>query len=279
MKRLSVTTFAVVGITMSLTAVAAEIHAPAEDALIYHNTIELAAVDESATGVQWAVRFDTCDRGTGTKAGNVDGYNDDYTFADGFFEASVNSTYWGAGRYCFVLNSGTNRLTQWFYIVDEYAKVSGTIKFAPDGDTRPAAPFDPMPGKSPTHTFDGVIGNAGPSGTVGSIDINYRQLKQTCTLNPEGLSLDNDAPGIVNDANLNLRAKIPFNSNCGDGTFFALDKSINMYSNLIGPRGGIVMRVGGASPVTDFHIDNSLGTTGGTSWVSLERGNAEVGTR
>jgi hypothetical protein len=286
MKRLSITAFAVFALGFSSAGFSAGISAPTDGEIIFQNTLELSALDETATQSLWAVRFNTCAANTGTVAGNVDGFSDPFNFDAGYFEAEVDISGLDAGRYCFVFNSGTNRYTQWFYIVDEYAKVSGTIKFdpaTPPGDIRPGAPFDPMPGNSPTHAFSGFVGNAGVAGTVGSIDVNYRELGETCSFTATSLSLDDNAPGIVGTGE-NLRAVIRFESACGNGFFFALDKSINLYTTLIGPRGGVVVRVGvagasNAGPVTDYHIDNTLGSTGGASWVSLERGEAWVGTR
>jgi hypothetical protein len=65
-------------------------------------------------------------------AGNVDGKTDVASGSFGAFNASLDISLWQSGLYCFVLNSGEGYatgscLTQYFYIMDEYAKVGGTI--------------------------------------------------------------------------------------------------------------------------------------------------------
>jgi len=307
MKRLSITALAVaaVGVAAPIAAQAAsEIYAPGPDELVYQNMLTVQAfngdtigrlldanaIDRTTPGwLAWAVRKDTCAADdTKNVVGDtatdvfVPGPGELKSFDAGVFSAVIDISNVEAGRYCFIFNPTDRpgeRATQWFYIVDEYAKVSGRIIFDPVSGTRPDGPFLPMPGNSPTHTFDGLVGKAGPIGILGSIEINYRELPETCVLTPTNLTLDNDAPGINFSGGPMLRAVIPFTSSCGNGTFFAVDKTINLYTPSIGPRGGIVMRVGGTAPVTKYHIDNTLGVGGGASWVTLERGEANVGNR
>lgn len=284
------TSFAVIAAStiglIATTALAdeAQISAPSANQVINENTLELFGMDPAATGVQWAVRLGTCDANTGTVAGNVDGYATPFNFDEGNFSSTLDITSWYAGQYCFVLNTGVNRLTQWFYIVDGYAKISGTIFFSPVSDVRPSAlagELLTLGGRSPSHTFKGLVGNAGAAGTVGSIEVNYRELGVTCEFIPSSLSFDDDAPGIVGTG-MDLRAVLPSTSTCAaeNFQFYILDRAVNDYSDAIGPRGAVVVRQGNTgAPVQDLDIDNTLGTGGGASWVSLARGNALVGTR
>lgn len=79
----------------------------------------LRAYDEGATGgVQWAVRLGSCNSNTGTVAGNVDGYSNNFGWTDGEFSADIDTNGWTAGNYCFVFNpNGTsNRLTHWIQV-------------------------------------------------------------------------------------------------------------------------------------------------------------------
>jgi hypothetical protein len=54
--------------------------------------------------VQWAVRKGTCAAGTGTVLGNVDGFNDSFTWDHTNFHASADVFSWTPGDYCFVFN-------------------------------------------------------------------------------------------------------------------------------------------------------------------------------
>ncbi|HVX90558.1 MAG TPA: immunoglobulin-like domain-containing protein [Candidatus Paceibacterota bacterium] len=54
------------------------------------------------TNIQWAIRKDSCT--TGTVAGNVDGHHDVSTFAGTTFTATLDTTSWDNGSYCFVVN-------------------------------------------------------------------------------------------------------------------------------------------------------------------------------
>lgn len=242
------------------------IELPTVDEVVYTNTIELLGHDAAAAGnqVQWAVRLGTCARGTGTVAGNVDGFDDPFIWKDGAFETAVDATDWVAGRYCFVLNTMAgaadgSRLTQGFYLVDEFAKVGGTIGMGEQGS-----------GGSPTHAFDGVVGNAGINGVVGSININYRKLKETLNFEAADLSL-RDASGIgVEDG-----TAVADITTASGATILVLDRDASPDF----PRGAIIVRFNGGPSVNSYEIDNTPGQTGADSWVEMERGNNKVGVR
>ena len=97
-------------------------------------TLNLAATytDDNPAGVQWAVRAGTCAAATGTKAGNVDGFNTPYTWATTStgrnFSASIDVSTWTTGDYCFVFNPGESalerdiRLTRLFDIIKDTDK-------------------------------------------------------------------------------------------------------------------------------------------------------------
>lgn len=268
--------------TVATLAVAdAEIIYPGADEVVYENQItllgrDLSAVDNTA---RWAVREGTCAAGTNTVAGNVDGYSNAFTWGGGEFSADVNLIGLEGGMYCFVLNTQQgpaegHRLTQEFYLVDEYVIAGGTLQYDPDPDPE----FDP-PGKSYTHALDGVIGNAGARGTVGFLHVNYRELNENCTFTPGSLSLSSAAGvGVTADLKGNIRGA---DGSCPGGStdnasIYVLDRDGN--ADLF-PRGAIVLRWDGGPTQNDYEIDGSVGRTGADSWVPFVRGNAHVGKR
>lgn len=60
--------------------------------------------DENDDAVQWALRAGTCAAGTGTVAGNVDGFNDSFTWDGSQFNASVDASAFTPGDHCFIFN-------------------------------------------------------------------------------------------------------------------------------------------------------------------------------
>ncbi len=74
--------------------------------------------DDDPLYVQWAVRNGTCAAATNTVFGNVDSFNDPYTWDGNLFQATADTTTWVPGDYCFVFNpkespgEGDVRLTQ-----------------------------------------------------------------------------------------------------------------------------------------------------------------------
>lgn len=279
MKRLTITALAGVAVGFSGVVSAdepvTEIFSPAPSQVVYENLLELDAADTSAqsgtefdpiwNNVQWAIRQSTCARSTGTVAGNVDGFSNGFSWEDGFFSAEIDATGFLAGEYCFVLNTtqgaaAGNRQTQIFYIVDEYAKAGGTIYLPDEGGILP-------PGNSPTDTVEGVVGIAGDAGVVGSITVNYRQVGTYVTYEAENLGFraangigvsDPKAVGVVTAE--------------GGAEILILDRKAATDF----PRGALVLR---ANDCPTFEIDSTPCRTGADSWVPMEKGNNETGTR
>lgn len=249
------------------------IEAPKMGEVVYQNSLELNAFDETAAGnsARWALRQGTCAASTGTVAGNVDGYADQFDWNDGEFSADVDASSLLGGEYCFVLNTqqgsaAGNRLTQVFYIVDDYAKVGGTIHLDDDrGDGPPR-------GASPTDTVEGVVGMAGVVGVVGAISVNYRQSGIHKTYDASQLSF-RAAIGIGVS---NPMAVADIGTDDGD-TILVLDRGAS--SDF--PRGALIVRPAGWRSDYDeaLEIDSTPGATGADSWVPMERGNNHVGTR
>lgn len=259
----------------------ADIIYPGADGIVHENEItllgrDLSAIDNTA---RWAVRAGTCAAGTNTVAGNVDGFSDDFTWVAGEFSADVNFVGLDGGMYCFVLNTQLgaaegHRLTQEFYLVDEYVIAGGTLQYDPDPDSE----FDP-PGKSYTHALDGAIGNAGTLGTVGFLHVNYRELKENCLFTPGTLALS-AATGVGVTADLKgnvtgVDGSCPGGST-EDASIYVLDRDGNRD---LFPRGAVILRWEGGPTQNDYEIDGSVGRTGADSWVPLVRGNAHVGVR
>ena len=78
--------------------------------------------------VQWAVREGTCAAGTNTVAGNVDLFNSDYTWEDGVFIASIDTSGFALGEHCFVFNpTQGDRLTQLFEIMEPVDNIAPSV--------------------------------------------------------------------------------------------------------------------------------------------------------
>jgi hypothetical protein len=103
--------------------------------LLVGDTLLLGATysDDDPGGVQWAVRKGTCAAGTNTVGGNVDGYNDPYSWDGATFSASFDTTGWAVGGYCFIFNPREDgiepnmRLTREFRIADGMINGGGQI--------------------------------------------------------------------------------------------------------------------------------------------------------
>ncbi|MFT5849794.1 MAG: hypothetical protein ACI9H6_000613 [Patiriisocius sp.] len=85
--------------------------------------------DPTVDHINWAIRAGTCAAGTNTVAGNVDGFNDAWSFVGIDFTTTVDMTTWDAGEYCLVVNPSEGggedlRETRSFFIED-------TIAYAP----------------------------------------------------------------------------------------------------------------------------------------------------
>lgn len=78
--------------------------------------------EENDDIVQWAVRFETCDAGTNTVLGNVDGHDDPYEWDGAKFSAKFSTEELEPGLYCFIFNPADDpgqdnvRETREFYI-------------------------------------------------------------------------------------------------------------------------------------------------------------------
>lgn len=260
---------AVLALGVMAPAAAAEptISAPSAGEVVYWNTLDLAGsdVDAADNTVQWAVRAGTCAANTGTVAGNVDGFADAYDWDLGYFTATLDISAWDAGEYCFVLNttSGTAtgaRQTQLFYVVDEYAKIGGTLYYMGEMEK----------GSSPTHALDGVVGDAGAAGIVGSVTVNYRELGETVTYWADSLSF-RAASGI---GATDPMAVADIGTTTG-ATILVLDADASADF----PRGAIIVRAEGSPSTSVYEIDATPGTTGADSWVSMDRGNNHTGIR
>ncbi len=85
------------------------------------------------TNLAWAIRADTgCS--TGTVAGNVDGFNNSSTFSGSAFSASLDTTKWANGEYCFVVNDMNGlRITRLFNVSNGGPSVP-TLKSPVNGD-------------------------------------------------------------------------------------------------------------------------------------------------
>jgi hypothetical protein len=309
MKRLSITALAVAAVGFSGVGLANDptptsITSPDPGALIYGEMIELAGVvDASATlnnifqntgDVAWAVRqrgdllADAgCNAPTGVAivAGNVEGFEDYASLDAGIFSADVDATGLTAGLYCFALNfPGVGRAFVDFYIVDEYAKVSGGFRFGE---------YTNVSGNSPTHTFDGYVADAGAPVLLGAFHVNYRQLGVTCTFTPGATSYIQILDTINADHPAGVRAVVwNLDGSCSNGwttstaRFFILEKGSVLGNRTDGvdglleaPRGAVVLRFYGLPSTNDLEIDATPGFTGVASWILLERGNGEVGVR
>lgn len=115
----------------------AEITAPSEGQTV-SGTITLLAnlVDKDGDDtVQWAVRKGTCAAGTSTVIGNVDTFNDSFSWDGASFSATTTTTTWENGAYCFVFNPSEStgdapiRLTRNFIVNNESESCTDT-----DGD-------------------------------------------------------------------------------------------------------------------------------------------------
>jgi hypothetical protein len=71
---------------------------------LFNFTAEYNDNDPIVDNIEWAIRVGTCNAGEGTIAGNVDGFSNASTFAGTNFVATLDTTSWAAGNYCFVVN-------------------------------------------------------------------------------------------------------------------------------------------------------------------------------
>lgn len=84
----------------------AEITSPDEGEVV-HGIVDFDATLTDKDGddsVQWAVRKGTCAANTNTVLGNVDGFNNTFSWDHVNFHASADTTAWEDGDYCFIFN-------------------------------------------------------------------------------------------------------------------------------------------------------------------------------
>lgn len=300
MKRLTIIGLAALGLGISGSAFgddsnSTSVTSPSLGSLIYGELIELSGVVaaeaevfndfETDGGVAWAVRQrgagladEGCNapRGVAIVAGNVEGFTNYASLYEGSFSADVDAMNLPAGLYCFALNyPGAGRDFVDFYIVDEYAKAGGRYYLDEVG-----LGTDAIKGNSPTHAMEGVVGMAGGEGLVGSIRVNYRQLKEYKTFIPNDLSLGSAAGIGVTDGK--ARAEITAEDATYSGNtptpqtvIILLDKDASEDFS----RGAAIVRYNGDPSMSYYELDRSSGTTGADSWVRPQRGNVEVGVR
>lgn len=88
--------------------------------------------------LDWAVRKGTsCS--SGTVAGNVDGHHDASALADGAFTASLDTTAWADGQYCFVVNDLHGHRPTRLFTVDNIGPSVPTITSPVDGEATTTA--------------------------------------------------------------------------------------------------------------------------------------------
>ena len=114
MKKLLTATLATVALILGMAGTAmadTTITSPNEGQIILNGRIDLvvAAEWDNGAGVQWAVRQGTCARGTGTVAGNVDGFNTPHDVVDQTLYASIDVSGWESGDYCAVVNPNSDQ--------------------------------------------------------------------------------------------------------------------------------------------------------------------------
>lgn len=262
----------------------AAITSPTAYEVVYKNSLVLTANDpniENATAndVHWALVSETnADSRPCTGDIKFNRVNHPYTFSeDGFFEASVDLQGLEAGEYCFVFNTELEnpgvgeRVVQYFYIVDEYAKIGGNI----DNEDylinkHGSLDLKQLRGRQLSHAFSGVVGNAGSAGTVGSITVNYRQLDEYVEYEADGLTLRAAAGiGVLDPTAVGNVLKV------GATEILLLDKDAS--PNFL--RGAVIVRFTGSPSMSKYEIDNTPGAVGANSWIGLENGNVEVGIR
>jgi len=84
----------------------AEITSPMENEEVFGEVHFSATLidDDADDDVQWAVRKGTCAAGTNTVFGNVDGFNNTFTWDGSEFDAVTDTSTWIPGEYCFIFN-------------------------------------------------------------------------------------------------------------------------------------------------------------------------------
>jgi len=166
------------GLVLALSGFASNgsaITSPDEDGIVFETlNLEATYVDEDTNEdpVSWAVREGTCAAGTNTVLGNVDGYNNPYSWNGSLFNATADVSAWTSGKYCFILNPQEDagaedvRLTRLFWIVhDDY--VSGGGRLLEERSLR----NDWL-----NISFGGAVADAGTYGLIGEWQVNFHNV-------------------------------------------------------------------------------------------------------
>jgi len=159
-----------------LFAIPNEITSPQENEIVC-GTLDLAATyddeNDDKDSVQWAVRFNTSAQNTNTRIGNVDGYNDAFSWDGESFSASFDVSGLAGGKYYFVFNPREDagaqdiRLVRGFYIVDKCVYGGGHI-LQENGDKRKDW-YD--------ISFGGLVGSASSEGYMGEWQIVFHNVR------------------------------------------------------------------------------------------------------
>ena len=189
--------------------------------------------DDDPLNVQWAVRNGTCAAATNTVFGNVDGFNDSYTWDGNLFQATADTSTWVPGDYCFVFNpkessgEGDVRLTQFNVVAAPNQPPVLTVDLSPvavnEGNTASngGAVSDPDGDFVTLSASIGTVTNNGDGTWSWSFDTNDGPAdSQTVTINADdgndgsaqtsfSLTVNNVAP-TIESINVPLS---PFNIN------------------------------------------------------------------
>ncbi len=91
----------------------------------YEFTAEYIDDDDTVDSILWAIREGTCSANTNTVAGNVDGFNNAWSFVGTDFSTTLDMSTWDNGDYCLVVNPSEQpgednlRETRWFVLENE----------------------------------------------------------------------------------------------------------------------------------------------------------------
>lgn len=122
----------------------AEITSPTVGEIIFSSVSLKANLydDDYDDLVRWAVRKGNCNSSADTVLGNVDGFDNDYTWVSNVFHAESDVSTWEPGEYCFVFNPTEGdgesdiRLTRLFNIPKE-GQEAGSIEICKYKDNDP----------------------------------------------------------------------------------------------------------------------------------------------
>jgi hypothetical protein len=146
--------------------------------------------------VNWAVRYNTCAAATNTVAGNVDGKNNSYSWNGNSFSATIDTSSFTPGRYCFVFNPtddpGENdvRETRWFNVKGAYS-----VKF----DAVATSPLPDVAGT--TVIVTGTIGGTPFTVTNAELPKNFSGIASNTTIT---YTYTDTVPSTISDKRFRL---------------------------------------------------------------------------